>query len=883
MPVFKCKMCGGTLKIEEGKAVAICEYCGSTQTITKSQDEIVQNLFNRANHLRLQCDFDKAQDVYEKILDIDDTDAEAHWGIVLCKYGIEYVKDPKTQKHIPTCHRAQYESILTDSDYLFAIENADQEQQSIYTKEAVEISKLQKDILKIVKNEKPFDIFICYKETDETGTRTKDSVIANDIYYELKEAGFKVFYAAITLEDKLGQEYEPYIFSALNSSKVMLVVGTKPEYFNAVWVKNEWARYLKLMKNDKSRTLIPCYRDMDAYDLPEEFSHLQAQDMSKIGFINDIVRGINKLLSSNKENLITEQSTSIQNNTEPLLERAFMFLEDKEFKSADEYCEKVLDINPKDATAYLGKLMVDLNISKRSQLKNNHEPFENNQNYQKALRFGDKKLINELKSYNEFIIKRNEQQRIDEMYNSAVNKMENSYTEEMYLDAAKRFNLLENYKNSVELAQKCKDAAKECVYKKAGDIISGNKPTLAYYESALKIYQKIKGYKDTEKIIQDIIEKIEIIKAEEKEKIERERIEKELKNKRRKKIIKTTTIISTPIICAVIVFVILLNTVILPSINYDKAIELYNKKDYYNSLNSFYKYPDYKDSNKYVKKNLNELNNIINSSISTGLYHTVGLKNDGTCIATGVNKNGQCNIQKWNNINKIFTGDFYTIGLKKDGTCVATGGNTEKQCNVQNWKDTVAISAGSYHTIGLKKDGTCVTTGDNDYGQCDIQDWKDIVAISAGSYHTIGLKKDGTCIATGNNEFGQCNIQNWKDIVAISAGNYHTIGLKKDGTCVATGSNQQGKCNIQDWKDIIVISAGGRQTVGLKSDGTCVATGNNDYGQCDVQDWKDIVAISASSYCTIGLKKDGTCIATGDNEFGQCNIQDWKDIGLNNK
>ena len=43
---------------------------------------------------------------------------------------------------------------------------------------------------------------------------------------------------------------------------------------------------LKIMNKDRSKVLIPCYKDMDAYELPEEFAHLQAQDMSKIGFIS---------------------------------------------------------------------------------------------------------------------------------------------------------------------------------------------------------------------------------------------------------------------------------------------------------------------------------------------------------------------------------------------------------------------------------------------------------------------------------------------------------------------------------------------------------------------------------------------------------------------
>ena len=409
MAVFKCKMCGGALEINSESGVAVCEYCGSVQTLPKRNDEVIANLFNRANNLRIKCEFDKAAQVYEKILNEDNSDAEAHWGLLLCKYGIEYVEDPKTYKRIPTCHRTQYESVLSDVDYLSALANSDGEAKNVYKTQAEEISELQKNILAIVKNEKPFDVFICYKETDENGKRTVDSALANDIYYQLTQEGLKVFYAAITLEDKLGQEYEPYIFAALNSAKVMLVVGTKPEYFDSVWVRNEWSRYLKLMKTDRSRLLIPCYRDMDAYDLPEEFAHLQAQDMSKIGFVNDVVRGIKKVVDQPNDKKSGNETAvkSSGSNTASLLERAFMFLEDGDWQSADEYCEKVLDIEPKNATAYLGKLMAELRVKRQKDLKDCIEPFDNNKNYQKAIRFADATFATELRKNTPSIEERN--------------------------------------------------------------------------------------------------------------------------------------------------------------------------------------------------------------------------------------------------------------------------------------------------------------------------------------------------------------------------------------------------------------------------------------------------------------------------------------------
>lgn len=175
---------------------------------------------------------------------------------------------------------------------------SDEYTRSLYEEKSQKISEIQKGILAVSSKEQPYDVFICYKEATDGGSRTKDSVIAQDIYHHLTKEGCRVFFSKITLEDKLGQQYEPYIFSALNSAKVMLVLGTCREYFESIWVKNEWSRFLALKKKDPARELIPCYRDMDAYDMPDELSGLQSQDMGKIGFIQDLVSGVKKILGA---------------------------------------------------------------------------------------------------------------------------------------------------------------------------------------------------------------------------------------------------------------------------------------------------------------------------------------------------------------------------------------------------------------------------------------------------------------------------------------------------------------------------------------------------------------------------------------------------------
>ena len=467
MAIIKCKMCGGTIEFEPGATVGTCEYCGTKQTLPKTNDDVLANLFNRANNLRLKCEFDKAEQIYERIVQQDDSEAEAHWGIVLCKYGIEYVKDPKTLQQIPTCHRTLYEAVTSDPDYLAAVDYSDVSQQALYESEARAIDHIQRDILAIVKNEKPFDVFICYKETDENGKRTVDSTIANDIYYQLTEDGYKVFYAAITLEDKLGQEYEPYIFAALNSAKVMLVIGTKPEYFNAVWVKNEWSRYLKLMKTDRSKLLIPCYRDMDAYDLPEEFAHLQAQDMSRIGFMHDLIRGINKVVNTDgknqtvQERIIVNDSGNIANVT-ALLRRAELFLEDGSFSEASEYYDKVLDMEPENADAYLGKVLARFHIKNKTgirthirQIQSDYlvtegpEEISESSDYRKFLRFADNEFKNEIQ---EMLNVAREHGNAD-IYNRAISCLENGDTIEDMDNAIRLLEYVPDYLES-ELAKK---------------------------------------------------------------------------------------------------------------------------------------------------------------------------------------------------------------------------------------------------------------------------------------------------------------------------------------------------------------------------------------------------------------------------------------------
>lgn len=56
MAIFKCKMCGGTIEFEQGATVGVCDSCGTKQTLPTANDEVITNLHNRANTLRLNIE-----------------------------------------------------------------------------------------------------------------------------------------------------------------------------------------------------------------------------------------------------------------------------------------------------------------------------------------------------------------------------------------------------------------------------------------------------------------------------------------------------------------------------------------------------------------------------------------------------------------------------------------------------------------------------------------------------------------------------------------------------------------------------------------------------------------------------------------------------------
>lgn len=278
---------------------------------------------------------------------------------------------------------------------------------------------------------------------------------------------------------------------------------------------------------------------------------------------------------------------------------------------------------------------------------------------------------------------------------------------------------------------------------------------------------------------------------------------------------------------------------------------------------------------------------------SKPMGHIVAVRPDGSVMASGEKKAGQCAVDGWRDITAVAVGKDFTVGLMSDGSVLATGdeGGTG---NAQSWRNIRAVAAGMVYTAGLTADGRVLYTGNviNRFENkiSASEKWRDITAISASFLLLAGRKKDGTVVVTPSSdvffdseteELFQNAANLWSHIASVSCGQEYIAGLRTDGTVVAAGENQNGQCNVFDWSDIVSVCCGFDYTVGLRADGTVVYAGGENYDFLrELSGWRDIAAISIGSYQgggVVGIRTDGSLVVATDGSTGLRNrVANWK-------
>lgn len=409
--VYKCKQCGGDVEVIEGGLTGKCIYCGTEQTLPSEDDEKVKQLLVRANDFRMSADFDRAIYTYEKVLELKESEPEAHWGLLLSKYGVEYVRDNYSYQYKPTLHRISAKSIMEDPEYIATMRYANPAVANKYKQAAEEIEAVLKELLVLAANQEAYDVFISYKEADDhTRRRTDDSYLAHDLYNELTQKGYRVFFAPKSLGTGL---YEPKIYAAILSAKVMIVLGTKTEYFEAVWVKNEWSRYIELIESGENKTLIPVYKYMEATDLPNKLAKYQAYDMDSMSFLQTLTSLIDQSVTKKQTEPVGSASKEAI-----YMERAKLALENGKFESARSFYNHALNENPKNAEAYCGLLMSELKVKKLEDIVNAKKLLTSYESYKNAFRFADSQLKATLVSCEEKVSERIKNEKFENLKSS---------------------------------------------------------------------------------------------------------------------------------------------------------------------------------------------------------------------------------------------------------------------------------------------------------------------------------------------------------------------------------------------------------------------------------------------------------------------------------
>ena len=251
---LECKYCGNadrsTFIIRESEY--ICKCCGRCYRESASGGETRSIIgFETLKNY----DFAAAENIFSEIIADYPESIDARWGLLLARYGIVFVKGFYMGEIEPIYCFPNYAynkgSFTSEEEYkeIEKLLKSDPERMALYRKQAEQIEAAF-DAFKSDVGKKEVDVFLCVKISKTTANNphakgtTEDYEKACELYGKLREEGKCVFFSYVTLKNTIDSDME--IWRSLLKSKKMLLIGSRTEYLNSVWVKSEWERWLWL-------------------------------------------------------------------------------------------------------------------------------------------------------------------------------------------------------------------------------------------------------------------------------------------------------------------------------------------------------------------------------------------------------------------------------------------------------------------------------------------------------------------------------------------------------------------------------------------------------------------------------------------------------------
>lgn len=282
-------------KVDE-HGIHICPYCGVVNDF--SDNDAIAEEYEKFRSIYVYLDnlqFDTASSELENLRQLYPKSSQVYFLSVLADNCVCYTPDGEdNSRRIPTLNDLPNDNLLESSFAKKALELAESDLVRETYKETFNyIEKVRNEIQADANNpDYHYDIFLSTKVTllDENGNEVKDGngkpmespdcANARELYNYIREKNprLRIFFSQSTeaKEKMAGQKYENVIFSALHSSRAFILVCESRQSIEWRWVRNEWKRYLRIMRREKpgDRNFVLWTKNLKESDVPSEIRSL---------------------------------------------------------------------------------------------------------------------------------------------------------------------------------------------------------------------------------------------------------------------------------------------------------------------------------------------------------------------------------------------------------------------------------------------------------------------------------------------------------------------------------------------------------------------------------------------------------------------------------
>lgn len=126
---------------------------------------------------------------------------------------------------------------------------------------------------------------------------------------------------------------------------------------------------------------------MKPEDMPEGLSALQAYDMTAIGFMQDLVHGLEKILKK-RSNQVNAKGESV----DLLLKKLELYKDNSDYKQVMSVAKMILDTQPDNVQAYVSLVLATYKIESITELKKVKRNYAKTKDYQMLYKLADEKM-----------------------------------------------------------------------------------------------------------------------------------------------------------------------------------------------------------------------------------------------------------------------------------------------------------------------------------------------------------------------------------------------------------------------------------------------------------------------------------------------------------